>query len=197
MSLLPRWMMWSTAAVVLAVAGGLIAAVVLSSGGGGGGGGPAAGQKALTDYTAALRPPTTEGGRIVQQEMKPSLGEFAGGSLDGPSFVSRARSWQLALARVRDQLRGITPPAVIASAGPLFVAAMDDYVRAAQLFERAGAAPQDQRSAALDTAVAAARLADQAFDRAAVVVQRALQAAGLPKDSALPDPTPAPSPSPT
>jgi hypothetical protein len=193
-SFLPRWVMWSMAAVVLAVAGGLIAVVVLSAGGGGGGGGPTADQKALTDYTAALRPPTTEGGRIVQQEMKPSLGELARGTIDGPNFVSRARGWQLALGRVRDRLRGIKPPAAIASAGPLFVAAMDDYIHAAQLFEQAGAAPEDQRSPALNTAIAAARAADQAFDRAAAVVQHALRAAGLPVDSALPNPTPTASP---
>jgi hypothetical protein len=192
---LPRWVMWSMAAVVLAVAAGLIVVVVVSSGGGGGGGGgPTAVQQALTAYTAALRPPTTEGGRIVQQEMKPSLGEFSSGSIDAGNFISRARGWQLAMARVRDQIGAITPPSVIASARPLFVAAMDDYVHAAQLFEQAGAAPQDQRTAALDAAIAAARGADQAFDRAAAVVQRALRAAGLPIDSALPDPTPAASP---
>ena len=185
--------MWTMGGLAVLVAGGLVALLVVM-GSSGGSPPPKPDAAALTAYTTALRPPTSEGGRIVQQEMKPSLSEFGSGTVDGPTFAARARGWQLALARVRDDIDKIAVPPSIPSAGPLFHDAMTAYVHAAQLFEQAGTAPADRRQSAVDAAIAAARAADQAFDRAAVVVQRALRAAGLPPDSALPNPSPSASP---
>jgi len=194
--MLPRWMGWVLGVVVLLCTGGIILAVALGHGGGSGDTTPTPAPDAsvLTAYTAALAPPTKEGGRIVEQEMKPSLGDFESGKLDAAGFVERAKGWQLELARVRDQIDRISVPPAIASAGPLFHTAMQAYIDAARLFEHAGEVSQAQRQAALDTAVAAARRADSDFDVAAQVVQRALRAAGLPADHSLPDVTPTPLP---
>ncbi len=188
MSMLPRWVAWSIAAVVVACAAGLALAITLPNQGGG------QDAKALTAYTTALRGPTADGGRIVEEEMKPSIPEFNNGTLDAGTFTQRARGWQLGLRRVKDQIDRISVPPAIAAAGPLFDQAMDDYIHAAQLFEQAGTAPQAQRRADIDRAVAAAEAADHQYDQAALVVQRALVAAGLQPDSALPNPTPAPAP---
>jgi hypothetical protein len=122
--------------------------------------------------------------------MKPSIGDLESGKLSGADFAARARGWQLELGRVRQQLAQVSAPPVIASAGPLFVAAMGAYVHAAQLFEQAGLASAGDRQAAINRAIAAATAADDAFDRAAAVVQRALANAGLPADHNLPDVTP-------
>ena len=194
MQMMPRWVMWLMATIAVGVAVGFIALVATPHPGGDSGANPASTQ-VLKDYIDALRPPTTEGGRIVEQEMKPSLGEFERGEVDGNTFSARARGWQIGMQRVRDRIDQISVPPVIASAGPLFDAAIDDYISAARLFEQAGQAAAAQKDAAVQRAVDAARTADRAYDRAAAVVQRALRAAGLPPDSALPDPTPETSPS--
>jgi hypothetical protein len=197
--MVPRWVQWALAVVVLAVAAGLVVLLVVATSGGGGSPAgssptPRPGSAVLTAYTAALRAPTAEGGRVVEQQMKPSVGEFDRGQVDEPTFVARARGWVLALQKVKKEIDAIRVPPVIASAGPLFDQAMDAYVHAAQVFEQAAALPVGaERTAALDRGRAAGRDADQAYDRAAAVVQRALRAAGLPPDSALPDVTPVPS----
>jgi hypothetical protein len=191
--LVPRWVQWALGVVVLAVAAGMIVLLAVnSSGGGSATPTPRADAAVLTAYTQALRGPTSEGGRVVQQLMKPSIGEFEQGQVDAATFESRARGWILALQRVKQQLDRISVPPVIASAGPLFGQAMDAYIQAAQIFEQAAAAPMAERTAALDRGRQAGRDADRLYDRAAAVVQRALRAAGLPTDAALPDPSPTP-----
>jgi hypothetical protein len=188
--MMPRWLAWAIGAVVVACAAGLVA--VLALGKGSDSGPTPADATALTAYTSALRPATSEGGRIVEQEMKPSLGDFERGSLGAGDFVTRARGWQLGLARVRDQIDAISTPPAIAAAHGLFHLAMQAYVDAARLFEGAGLASAAERQAALARAVAAAEAADGDFDRAAAVVQAALRAAGMPADHELPDVTPSP-----
>lgn len=196
MSMLPRWVAWSIAAVVLACAVGLIALFAASNAGGPGGTPtPHPGAAVLTTYTTALRGPTSDGGRIVEEEMKPSIGELSQGQVDPTTFAQRARGWELDLTRVRDELDRIPVPPAIASAGPLFHQAMDAYIAAARLFEQAAAIPASaQRDAAIQTAITQAQSADRQYDAAALVVQRALAAAGLQPDSALPNPTPEASP---
>jgi hypothetical protein len=194
--MVPRWVMWSIAAVVLACAAGLI--VVVAVGHSGGDDTPPAQHpdaKALTAYTQALRAPTSQGGQVVQEQMKPSIGEFEQGQVDPGTFVSRARGWQLAMQRVKDQIDKIPVPPFIAAAGGYFDQSMDAYIAAARLFEQAATVPEAQRQAAIAKAITQAQAADHLFDQAAVVVQRALAAAGLPPDDALPNPTPTPPPS--
>jgi len=194
MTMMPRWLALAIAAVVVASAAGLAIAVSLPRGDQGTTNvHPDA--AALTAYTDALRAPTSDGGRIVEQEMKPTISDFSQGQLDAASFAADARGWQLALRQVKDRIDRIVVPPAIAAAGPLFDAAMDAYIAAAKLFEQAAAAPQSQRQAAVGKGIDQARAADRQYDQAALVVQRALAAAGLQPDSNLPDPTPVASPS--
>jgi len=195
--MVPRWVQWTLALVVLAVAAGLVVIVALSASGGGGGAAgasptPAPGSAVLTAYVQALRAPTSEGGQVIEQLLKPSITEFDSGQVDAATFAARARGWVLSLQKVKQEIDAIRVPPVIASAGPLFDQAMDAYIHTAQVLEQAASVPAAQRSAALDAGRQSGRDADQIFDRAAAVVQRALRAAGLPPDSALPDLTPSP-----
>ncbi len=195
MRMVPRWVQWTLAAVVLVVVGGLVAILVLSAGGGGrrqatGSPTPAPGSQVLTAYTQALRAPTSEGGQVIQQLLKPSINEFDQGQVDAATFLQRAKGWVLSLQKVKKKIDAIPVPPAIASAGPLFDQAMDAYVHCAEVLENAASVPAGQRSAALDAGRQAGRDADAAFDRAAAVVQRALRNAGLPPDADLPDPTP-------
>ncbi|HZS15818.1 MAG TPA: hypothetical protein VFC09_14580 [Candidatus Dormibacteraeota bacterium] len=186
------------AAIVLVVAAGLVVILVLSATGSTGGNAgtsptPAAGSGVLTAYTQALKGPTQEGGQVIEQLLKPSLNSFEQGQEDAATFLSQARGWVLSLQKVRQEVAAIPVPPVIAAAGPLFVQAMDAYVHTAQVLENAATLPAAQRTAALEAGRQAGRDADAVFDQAAAIVQRALRAAGLPTDAALPDVTPAPS----
>ena len=96
---------------------------------------------------------------------------------------------------MKDRIDRIPVPPAIAAAGPLFDQAMDAYIEAAQLFEQAGGVPAAQREAALNRGITQAEQADRQYDAAALVVQRARAAAGLPADANLPNPTPQASPS--
>lgn len=195
MRMVPRWVQWALAGVVLAVAAGLVAILALSAAGGGGNGQagasptPAPGSQVLTAYTTALRAPTSEGGQVVEQLLKPSIDEFQQGQVDPATFLARARGWVLSLQKVKQELDAIPVPPAIAAAGPLFDQAMDAYIHCAHVLEDAASVPAAQRPAALDAGRQAGRDADAAFDRAAAVVQRALRAAHLATDPNLPDPT--------
>lgn len=195
MSMLPRWVAWSIAAIVVACAAGLALAVSLPHGDQGSASTSHAGAAALTAYTEALRAPTSDGGRVVEEEMKPTIGDFGQGQVDAAAFATDARGWQQALRQVKDRIDRIAVPPAIAAAGPLFDAAMDDYIAAARLFEQAAAVPQSQRQEAINRGIDQARAADRQYDQAALVVQRALAAAGLQPDPNLPNPTPVASPS--
>jgi hypothetical protein len=144
-------------------------------------------RQALTAYTAALRGPTSEGGEIVSQEMRPSVTELRNGQVDGTTFAQRARGWQLAFQRIRIRLAGIDTPAPVAAARELFDQALQGYARAASLFIEAGAAQGAQRDALLAQAATAGTAADSLYNRAAAVVQAALRRAGLAPDPDLPD----------
>jgi len=198
MRAMPRGVQWGMAAIVLVVAAGLVVILVLSATGSTGGNAgtsptPAAGSGVLTAYTQALKGPTQEGGQVIEQLLKPSLNSFEQGQEDAATFLSQARGWVLSLQKVRQEVAAIPVPPVIAAAGPLFVQAMDAYVHTAQVLENAATLPAAQRTAALEAGRQAGRDADAVFDQAAAIVQRALRAAGLPTDAALPDVTPAPS----
>lgn len=189
--MVPRWVMWTIAAVVLACAAGLIVVVAVGhSGGDDTSSTQHPDAKALTAYTQALRAPTSDGGQVVEQQMKPSISQFQQGQVDGGTFASEARGWALAMQRVKDRIDAIPVPPFIAAAKGWFDQSMDGYIRAAQLFAVAGTAPQSQRDAAIQTAITQAETADHLYDQGAAVVQRALAAAGLPADDALPNPTP-------
>lgn len=195
--MLPRWVAWSIAAVVVACAAGLALAITLPNGGQSSGSPtPHPDAAVLTAYTTALRGPTSDGGQVVEEEMKPSIGEFTQGQVDAATFTERARGWQIALRSVKDRIDRIPTPPAIAAARGLFDQAMDGYIAAARLFEQAGGAPAGAaRDAAITKAIDQARAADAQYDQAALVVQRALAAAGLQPDTALPNPTPVASPS--
>jgi len=191
----PRWSLALVAIPTLAVAGAAIALVVIATGGGGSSSAratPSASAAALTAFTTALRAPTAQGGQVVQQEMKPSIGEFGSGQLDGPTLVNRARSWKIAFARVRDRVDAIPVPSGLQPARQLFDTAIAGYAHVADLLLQAGASAPDSRAGLLAAAVAAGRHADAVYDQAAALVQAALRAAGLAPDHNLPDPTPTP-----
>ena len=186
--LLPAWLLWSVGAVAAgAVVTGVV--VLLASSASEPPAAAARDRAELQAYASALRGPTAAGGEVVAREMQPSIRELRAGQVDGATFAVRARGWQLALQRVHQRIDALASPVAAAAARPLFESAIDGYVAAAALFEKAGMAGGTARSDLLDRGVGVARSADTAYDRAAAVVQDALRREGLPPDPALPNPS--------
>jgi len=191
----PRWSLALVALTTLAVVAGAVALVVgTSRSGAPSGTTPTAhpDPAALAAYVSALRDPTARGGEVVEQEIKPSIAEVDSGQLAGPTLAARARSWKIAFARVRQSIDAIRVPTGLERAHELFDTALDAYTRVADLLLQAASATAPQRNALLDSALAAGRDADSAYDAAAALVQAALRAAGLPLDPNLPNPSATP-----
>jgi hypothetical protein len=175
------------AAGILAIA----LAVVIGAGSLSGAPRPAAGARsspdpALRRYVQDLQAVMAPGGQVVETDMKPSLRAFAQGQVSPADMGARARSWQIALQRVKSRFLALLPPAEVGGATPLFAAALDQYLAAARFGEQASEAGPDQRPVYLEQAAQAGRSGDQKYNAAAKVVQDALRAQGSSPDPNLP-----------
>ena len=147
---------------------------------------------ALVTYERSLLPAVREAGRIVQQEMKPSLREIVEGTITGPELLDRTGAWQRVFKRVRDDLRGLKPPSFLGDIEAGWDSAMGAYLITVDAFQAIGRADPGSVSVAVDQAVTLAEHADRLFDRAAGVIQFHRRRLGLAPSPNLPDPSPSP-----
>ncbi|MEX2557302.1 MAG: hypothetical protein WEB06_16935 [Actinomycetota bacterium] len=147
---------------------------------------------ALVSYEESLLPAVREAGRIVQQEMKPSLREIVEGTITGVQLLDRTGAWQRVFQRVRDDLLGLEPPALLGDIEAGWDAAMGAYLVTVDAFQTVGRADPGTLSAAVDQAVTIAENADKLFDRVAGVIQFHRRRLGLGASPNLPDPSPTP-----
>ena len=146
-------------------------------------------RRAILAYERSLTSPLREGGRIVQEEMKPSLGELASGELSSAAALGRASAWRRVLEGVRSDVSALTPPSFLGDIEQRWKAAMDGYLAAADLFGRAASAgPGAERTRLLSEAANAGTRADKLFDAAAAVIQSHRRRLGLGPTTSLPDP---------
>jgi hypothetical protein len=148
----------------------------------------------LTSYTGAVLPPLREGGRVVEQEMKPTIGDLVSGKLTGTTFAGRVDTWLADLSRVRGEVAAVPPPAELRPAATGFDDALGRYLAAAEAFRAAALAPAARRQAALDHGYAVATEADHRYDTASAVIQGWRRRLGLGPTADFPDPTPTPTP---
>jgi hypothetical protein len=148
---------------------------------------PAASRTQLTAYANAVAAVAAPAGQVVDTDMKPSVGSFEQGTLDGATLGARARAWSLTFHRTRAAIAMVSVPPGLDAAQSGFLAALDAYAHAADLFAAAAA---NQSQGATDLATAAARAADARYSAASAILQRALRAAGSPPDVRFPDQTP-------
>jgi hypothetical protein len=147
---------------------------------------------ALISYERSLLPAVREAGRIVQQEMKPSLREIVEGTITGQQLLDRTGAWQRVFKRVRDDLLGLEPPSFLGDIEAGWDTAMGAYLVTVDAFQTVGRADPGSVSVAVDQAISFAERADQLFDRVAGVIQFHRRRLGLGASPALPDPSPSP-----
>jgi hypothetical protein len=146
-------------------------------------------RKALVAYERAMLPHLKEAGRIVQQEMKPTLREVAEGSVSDAQLLERTAGWQLGLERVRKELLALSPPALLGSDfEDNLSTAMGGYLLTVDAFTAIANAPPDQKTVSIEAATTFGERADDLFDDVAGIIQFHRKRLGLGPSSNLPDP---------
>jgi hypothetical protein len=170
------------AVLALAGAGAAVAAFVADDE-------PSLTAKQLVAYQAAIHPPLSDGGRTVEQGMKPALADITdGGQVPVSAIAAESDRWVADLNAVRAKVAAVPPPGELRDAAALFDRALERYVAAAAAFGRAARAPVEQRQALLDEGIASAREADRTYDDASRVIQQWRRRLGLGATSDFPDP---------
>jgi hypothetical protein len=173
---------YATVAVLIALAVGLTAVALIGST-----------QRrddraAYLRYERAILPSLREGGRIVVQQMRPSIPDLSEGRIDRQNARGRASGWRAAFAQLRAHVIALDPPSFLGDVERRWVRAIDAYLQIPTFFEQAAAATGERRTALLDRAVAAGNRADDLFDAAASVMQAHRRRLGLGVTHELPDP---------
>lgn len=146
-------------------------------------------RKTYLTYESAVLAPIRTAGRVVQEEMKPSLGQLREGDLTAPVARDRAAAWRRVVGSVRADIVALDPPAFLGDVELRWIAAIDGYALISDLVERAASASGAERNRLLDEAADAGDHADDLFDRAAEVMQFHRRRLDLGPTSRLPDPT--------
>lgn len=142
----------------------------------------------LVAYEEAIADHARRGGRVTEQEAKPSLRAFADGELDGETFAERAEAWARVMGQVKADFLAATPPGFLEEIEARWARALDTYIEAFGLFARAGRAGGAERERLLDEGIATADRADDLFDEASALLQAARRRLGLDPTPNFPDP---------
>ena len=175
-----------TIALVLALAAGATAVFLMGSSN------RKDDRAAILAYERSVLPAVREAGRIVQQEMKPSLREIVDGTITGQQLLDRTGAWQRVFKRVRDDLIALDAPSFLGDIDAGWDAAMGGYLVTVDAFQAIGRADPGSLPVAVDRAVSLAEQADALFDRVAGVIQFHRRRLGLGSSTNLPDPSPSP-----
>jgi len=140
-------------------------------------------------YERALLPSLREGGRIVQQEMKPSLRALPTGEISRSVALERAASWREEFNQVLRDVTALSPPSFLGDVERRWVATIDAYRSVADLFAQSANLEGADRTLLLDRAATAGARADDLFDGASSVMQFHRHRLGLGSTSSLPNPT--------
>jgi len=139
-------------------------------------------------YERAILVPIKDGGRLVEQEMKPSLNDLSTGAVTPSLAIERASAWRTDLRQDRAQMVGLTPPSFLRGIQTLWGRALDAYLVIPDVFTQAARASGATRKTLLDQAADAGTRADRLFDDAARVMQYHRRRLGLGVTHDLPDP---------
>ena len=143
---------------------------------------------AIVAYERAVLPAIRDGGRIVVQEMRPTLGEIAEGRITDSDLLDRADAWRGVFERARTEILAATPPDFLTAMEDRWRAAMDAYLDTISAFEAIAHAAPANREAAMNKAAELGDLADDLFDHAAALIQFHRRRLGLGPTGSLPDP---------
>lgn len=150
---------------------------------------PALTAAALTAYEQAILPSLRDGGRVIEQGVKPDLGDLGSGKISGTAFADHADGFLAELERVRTAVAAVTPPSPLRPAADGFDAALARYEQAVREFKAAALTPRAGREAALAKGYATAQSADTLYDSAGAVIQRWRVRLGLGTSADFPSPS--------
>ena len=143
---------------------------------------------ALLAWEGDIVPLVQQGGRVVQDGMKPALDDLLYKHITPPAFIVReARAWTNALAKVRAQLTAVSAPGSMRHAVRMLDRALASYLRAARAFRAAAAHPAGAtRRHFVRVGQRSGQAGDRIYDRAAAEIQQARARVGLPPDINFP-----------
>ena len=147
-------------------------------------------RNALVAYEKAVLPLVRDAGRVVEQEMKPTLRDVAEGRVTDQQIVQRAAAWEAVFNRVRAGLLELTPPELLGDIQESWSTAMGGYLLVVDAFEAIASSPADTKKVAIDQATLLGERADELFDQVAGVIQFHRRRLDLGTSPDLPDPTP-------
>ncbi|MCU1591847.1 MAG: hypothetical protein JWP11_3103 [Frankiales bacterium] len=148
-------------------------------------------QDQLLAYEHAVVPIVQDGGRVIQDGMKPAIDDLQYRHIvPAPVIAQEAAGWLDRLASVRTRLAAVSAPPALQSPTSTFLTALDGYRAAAQSFRAAALAPAGaKRGALVARGVKQAETADRVYDQGAAVVQGLRHGFGLEPSPYFPDGT--------
>jgi len=145
-----------------------------------GGGNATADRHAVQSYYQAIHPLAQEGGRIVQQEMKPSLRELVRSTITPAKFRERAAAWERAFRNIREKFASAPRVKRLDKAAALYDQSFADYLRAISAFSNASrVATKKARDKAISRAARIAQAADKQYDRARAELKHVMLEVGM------------------
>lgn len=152
-----------------------VAAVLLSSGRV-----SEAERDAITAYAAKVKELSFEGGRLLQEEIKPRVTDLREGTVTPDQFRREAGNWILLYQNLRRDFAGTRHPARLDDTARRYDEALATYIEAFEAFRDASRlATAEARNDAITDAVPIAERADKMFDAARDELERQMRAAGL------------------
>lgn len=140
-------------------------------------------------FEANVVPLVTDGGRVVEDGMKPALHDLTTDHVTPPSFIAgEATQWQATLQRDGHDLAAVRATGQLARARDLLVRAVGIYAAAAADFHAAALATGAERNRLIDSGIATAERGDATYDEGAAIVQALRRSLGLGPSASFPDP---------
>jgi hypothetical protein len=129
-----------------------------------------------------------DGGRTVQQGMKPALDDLRYKHIVPPEVIAQeAAGWIDSLQSVQSKARQLPAPPGLSTAHQAFLQALQGYVAAAHAFKAAALTPAGPaRESRIAAGIDHAEDADKTYDRGAALLQQARRSLGLPPDPNFP-----------
>jgi hypothetical protein len=140
----------------------------------------AAERKAVDEYTKKAAELAKEGGRIVVQEIRPSLREIESGELKPEQFRTFAKGWKSGMENVRRGFAEARTTEHLKPVAKLFDEAFRLYIAAIDLFAAASLKTGQELKDAITAAIPTAERADKTYDRAAAALRKERKRVGLP-----------------
>jgi hypothetical protein len=142
----------------------------------------------LETYERQVLPIVQDGGRVVEQGMKPAMDDLQYQHIVPPSVIgTEGDGWVRSLTNVRERLRRVATPASVRPVTTAFVSSLDAYIAAARSFSAAARTVGVRRAANLERGFSQAIAADRIYDEGSAHLQKLRHALGLASNPDFPE----------